>query len=66
MNAVETAVFRVVEVIQDTGTAFLCLIGTKKVWVPLTEIRYGSELAQRGDRGNLITSRWFAHKIGLR
>jgi len=61
----ERAMFRAVEVIRDTGTAFLCLIGTQQVWVPLTEIRYGSELAQIGDRGRLIVSRWFAQNIGL-
>ena len=66
MDAVETAIFRTVQVIRDAGTAFLCLIGTKQVWVPLTEIRYGSEVAQIGDRGRLIVSRWFAENIGLR
>jgi len=35
------------------------------VWVPLTEIRYGSDVAQIGDRGRLIVSRWFAQHIGL-
>jgi hypothetical protein len=57
--------FRAVEVIRDTGTAFLCLIGTQQVWVPLTEIRYGSELAQIGNRGRLIVSRWFAQNVAL-
>ncbi len=66
MDAVETAMFRAAEVIRDNGTAFLCLIGTKEVWVPLTEMRYGTELAQIGDRGRLIVSRWFAQSIGLR
>ena len=66
MVAVETAMFRAVEVIRDAGTAFLCLIGTKQVWVPLTEIRYGSEVAQIGHRGRLVVSRWFAEHIGLR
>jgi hypothetical protein len=65
MDAVETAMFRAVEVIRDAGTAFLCLIGAEQVWVPLTEIRYGSEVAQRGDRGRLIVSRWFAQNLGL-
>ena len=66
MDAVETAMFRAVEVIRDAGTAFLCLIGTKQVWVPLTEIRYGSEVARIGDRGRLIISEWLAQKMGLR
>jgi hypothetical protein len=66
MDAAETTMFRPVEVIRDTGTAFLCLIGTKEVWVPLTEIRYGSELAQIGHRGKLIISGWFAQSVGLR
>jgi len=65
MDAEETAIFRPVEVIRDSGTAFLCRIGTKEVWVPLTEIRYGSELAQIGHRGRLIVSQWFAQSIGL-
>ena len=66
MGAVETAMFRAVEVLRDTGTAFLCLIGTKQMWVPIAEIRYGSEVAQIGDRGRLIISQWFAQNIGLR
>jgi hypothetical protein len=49
--------FRAVKVLRDTGT--------KEVWVPLAEIRYGSELARIGDRGRLIISRWFAQNIGL-
>ena len=65
MDAVQTAMFRGVQVMRDAGTAFLCLIGAKQVWVPLTEIRYGSEVAQAGDRGRLIVSRWFAQHIGL-
>ena len=65
MDAVETAMFRGVQVMRDAGTAFLCLIGTEQVWVPLIEIRYGSELAQRGDYGRLIVSRWFAQHVGL-
>ena len=59
MDTVETAMFRAVEV------TFLCLIGAEQGWVPLTEIRYGSEVAQRGDRGRLIVSRWFAQNLGL-
>jgi hypothetical protein len=66
LGAVETAIFRAVKVLRDTGTDFLCLIGTKQVWVPLTEIRYGSKVARIGDRGRLIMSRWFAQNIGLR
>ena len=66
MGAVETAIFRAVEVLRDTGTDFLCLIGTKQVWVPLTEIRHGSELYRIGCRGRLILSRWFAEEVGLR
>jgi len=65
MDAVETAMFRAVQVLRDTGTAFLCLIGTQRVWVPVTEIRYGSEVSQIGDRGKLIISEWFAENVGL-
>jgi len=65
MDAVETAIFRSVQVLRDAGTAFLCLVGTKQVWVPLTEILYGSELAQSGDHGKLVVSQWFAENVGL-
>jgi hypothetical protein len=65
MDVEETAMFRAVHVLRDTGTAFLCLIGTEQVWVPITEMLYGSELAQHGDRGKLVISRWFAENIGL-
>ena len=38
---------------------------TEQVWVPLTEIRYGTEVAQIGHRGRLVVSRWFAQNLGL-
>ena len=66
MEGNEPAMFLAVEVIRETGTDFLCLVGTQQVWVPLTEIRYGSELCRTGDRGRLIVSRWFAEHIGIR
>ena len=65
MAAEDTMEFGSVEVIRDSGTEFLCLIDAEQVWVPLSEIRYGSELYRRGCRGKLILSRWFAEDIGL-
>jgi hypothetical protein len=66
MNAQKTATFWDVELLRDTGTDFLCAVGTTQVWVPLTEIRYGTELTTIGDHGRLIVSRWFARTVGLR
>ena len=66
INAQKTVTFRDVEVLRDTGTDFLCAVGTTQVWVPLTEIRYGTELTTIGDHGRLIVSRWFARTVGLR
>jgi len=66
MPARETAIFRSVLVIRDAGTAFLCLVGRKQVWVPLTEIRYGTNLTKPGDQGRLIISAWLAKTLGLR
>lgn len=51
---------------RDAGTAFLCLVERKKVWVPLTEIRYGTDLTKAGDHGTLIISRWLARTLALR
>jgi hypothetical protein len=59
-------IFRSVDVIRDAGTAFLCLVGRKQVWVPLTEIHYGTDLTKTGDHGTLIISRWLARTLGLR
>jgi hypothetical protein len=66
MSAHRTAIFRSVDVIRDAGTAFLCLVGRKKVWIPLTEIRYGTDLTKTGDHGTLIISRWLARTLALR
>jgi hypothetical protein len=66
INAQKTVTFRDVEVLRDTGTDFLCAVATTQVWVPLTEIRYGTELTKIGDHGRLIVSRWFAQTVGLR
>ena len=66
MEAPDTAIFRRVDVIRDVGTAFLCSVGRKQVWVPLTEIRYGTNLTKKGDHGTLIITRWLARRLGLR
>ncbi len=34
--------FADVEVIGDSGTALLCMIGERQVWVPVLEMKYGS------------------------
>jgi hypothetical protein len=60
-----TEIFRGVDVIRDIGTAFLCLVGRKQVWVPLTEIRYGTDLTKPGDHGTLIISTWLAETLDL-
>jgi len=60
-----TEIFRGVDVIRDIGTAFLCLVGRKRVWVPLTEIRYGTDLTKPGDHGTLIISKWLAETLDL-
>ena len=55
-----------VEVIGDSGTALLCMIGERQVWVPVLEMKYGSQVAKVGDRGKLVISRWLAEQVGLR
>ncbi len=55
-----------VEVILDSGTALLCMIGERQVWVPVLEMKYGSEVAKVGDHGKLVISRWLAEQVGLR
>ena len=66
MSAHAKAIFRGVRVIRDVGTAFLCLVERKKVWVPLTDTRDGTDLTKAGDHGTLIISRWLARTLALR
>ena len=57
--------FSDVEVVDDVGTALLCSVGDRRVWVPVLEIRYGTEVSKTGDRGSLIIPRRVAQQIGL-
>jgi hypothetical protein len=66
MGVPTAARFADVEVIWDGGTALLCVIGGRRVWVPVLEMKYGSEVAKLGDRGKLVVSRWLAEQVGLR
>jgi hypothetical protein len=42
-----------------------CVIGGNQVWVPVLEMKYGSQ-AKVGGRGKLVISRWLAEQVGLR
>ena len=65
MGRLKTAMFHDVEVLRDAGTAFLCQVGKRRVWVPLSEIRYGTDLTKTRDQGRLIVSHWCARSLGL-
>ena len=66
MDVPTSARFADVDVLRDSGTALLCVIGERQVWVPVLEMKYGSQVAKVGDRGKLVISRWLAEKVGLR
>jgi len=66
MGVLPSVRFADVEVIRDGGTALLCMIEGREVWVPVLEMQYGSEVAKVGDRGRLVISRRLAQQIGLR
>jgi hypothetical protein len=66
MGVPTSARFADVEVLRDSGTALLCVIGARQVWVPVLEMKYGSEVAKVGDHGKLVISRWLAEQVGLR
>jgi len=46
--------FADVEVVEDAGSALLCSVCGRCVWVPVMEIRYGTEVGKTGGRGNLV------------
>ncbi len=58
--------FRDVTILQDAGTRLLCLIEDKRVWVPVTAMRLGTEVWTVGDHGTLVISHWWAVRAGLR
>ena len=50
--------FQDVRVIETTGQALLCRIGTRTVWLPRRHI--SGKLWCAGDRGKLVVRRWLA------
>jgi hypothetical protein len=54
-----------VRVVEETAERLLCLIGQKRLWVPLPFVWAASEVWKVGDRGKLVVPRWFAERVGL-
>ncbi len=48
-----------------TSKALLCRIGWRELWVPLSQIEFGSEVRRAGDSGALLVSAWWAERAGL-
>jgi hypothetical protein len=55
--------FQDVRVIGSTGSALLCRVGTKSVWLPRGHI--SGKLWCTGDRGRLFIRRWVARERQL-
>jgi hypothetical protein len=49
----------------ETAAAILCVIGTRKVWIPKSAIGEDSEVNGDGDSGTLYVAEWLAVKEGL-
>jgi hypothetical protein len=55
-----------VEVLGKTDKAVLVELDGEEVWIPLSQIHDDSEIYEStgiGERGNLVISRWLAHKL---
>ena len=55
--------FQDVRVIETSGSALLCRIGNRTVWLPRRHI--SGKLWCRGDRGKLFVRRWLARDLQL-
>jgi hypothetical protein len=49
----------------ETDKAILCLVGTKEVWIPKSQIDNSSEVQGEGDDGTLVIPEWLAIEKGL-
>lgn len=46
--------------IAETNKAILCTIGQDKFWIPKSVIHADSEVAKKGDEGELVVMEWWA------
>lgn len=61
-----TVSFDGVEVKAATDKALLCEIDGSEHWIPRSQIiEDGTEVADRGDTGTLVVTRWIATEKGL-
>ena len=49
----------------ETDLALLVDIDGEEHWVPKSQIHDDSEIYEKGHTGQLITTRWWAKKVGL-
>jgi hypothetical protein len=54
-----------VEIIAETERALLCVIDGHEIWIPRSQVTLDSEVAEKGDFGTLVVTRWFAERTGL-
>jgi hypothetical protein len=57
--------FENVRAINDSGSALLCEIDGREVWIPQSQIDDDSEVYEGGDEGELVISQWIAEQKGL-
>ena len=50
---------------KESDKALLCDIAGEEYWIPKSQIDADSEVFEKGHRGLLITSEWWARKAGL-
>jgi len=50
----------------SSSTALIEPDDRRQLFLPVLEMKYGSQVAKVGDRGKLVISRWLAEQVGLR
>ena len=61
----DTVIYAGVEAIRSTALAVQCLVDSREIWIPRSQIGDDSEVQDSGDCGELIVTEWFARKEGL-
>jgi len=50
----------------SSSTALIEPDDRRQLFLPVLEMKYGSQVAKVEDRGKLVISRWLAEQVGLR
>ena len=57
--------FNGVRIVAERSRVLLCVIHERAVWVHRSQLREGTDVRARGDRGRLVIPKWLAVDLDL-